>query len=83
MYLVQAMIQFGAGATSWALSLVDVDGVEIIVAQASTADPFIASVYDTLPGGLLILQGQKLKLVSVGVTTTAARARMSIDQHRG
>jgi hypothetical protein len=79
----QVVINFGSGTTSWSLSLVDVDAVETIVASASSAVPFIAVESDSLPGGLILLEGQTLKLVSAGGPTSAARARISVDQLRG
>lgn len=81
-FVAQIMIKFGSGTTSWSLVLVDVDAVEIEVAAASSAVPFVANSGDSLPGGLILLQGQKLKLVSVGGPTTASRARISVDQLR-
>lgn len=78
----QIMIKFGSGTTSWSLVLVDVDAVETEVASASSAVPLVAAANDSLPGGLIILQGQKLKLTSAGGPTTASRARISVDQLR-
>lgn len=74
-----AVIKFGSGTTSWSLSLVDVDSVETIVASASSASPYFASLWNGKDlSGLILLQGQKLKLVSIGGPTTASRARISV-----
>ena len=82
--LNQVFIKLGSGTTSWSLSLVDVDDVEAVIAGASNADPYLATLYDgDSVSGLILLQGQKLKLVSVGGPTTASRARISVGQHRG
>jgi hypothetical protein len=80
----QVLVKFGSGTTSWTLSLVDVDAVETVVASASSAAPYLATLYDgDSVSGLILLQGQKLKLVSVGGPTTASVARISVAQHRG
>lgn len=78
----QILVQFGSGTTSWSLTLVDIDAVEIEVASGASAAPLVASITDALPGGLIILQGQKLKLTSAGGPTTASRARISVDRVR-
>lgn len=79
----QVMIKFGSGTTSWSLSLVDIDSVETVVASASSADPYLATLYDgDSVSGMIILQGQKLKLVSAGGPTSASRARVTVAQLR-
>lgn len=81
--VAQVMIKFGTGTTSWALAVVDVDAVETVVASASTNAPYLATLYDgDSVSGLILLEGQKLKLTSLGGPTTASRARISISQHR-
>jgi len=58
------------GQSSWSLSVVDVDGVATALLSGTT-EAFIANT--TL--NLVILQGQKLKLVTTGATTAmTARA---------
>jgi hypothetical protein len=82
-FICQIMVKFGSGTTSWSLVLVDADAVEVELASAASADPYIAAAHDGAPGNLIILQGQKLKLVSSGGPTTASRARISVAQFRG
>ena len=78
----QIVIKFGVGTTSWTLSLIDKDAVEVVVATG-TALTYFANFANGQPGaGLLVLEKQTLKLVSVGAPTTAARARVGIDQYR-
>lgn len=71
----QISIKLG-GQTSWTLNLVDVDAVEVLVLSGTTE----ASVFDSTTKPYL-LQGQKLKLDTVGATT-AMRARMSVRRAR-
>lgn len=75
--LHQVVIKFGSGTTSWTLSLVDVDAVEVVVASASSNAPLFSTALVGPVAGLILLEGQKLKLVSVGGPTSAARARIS------
>ncbi|MBW2288645.1 MAG: hypothetical protein JRG90_12565 [Deltaproteobacteria bacterium] len=79
----QIMIKFGSGTTSWSLVLVDLDAVEIELAAASSALPFISTDEAGALAGLILLEGQALKLTSTGGPTTASRARISVDQLRG
>lgn len=75
--VLQIFIKFGTGTTSWSLSLVDNDDVETVVANASSADPLLITQHDGGVGGMLLLEGQKLKLVSAGAPVTASQARIS------
>lgn len=68
----QIFIKFG-GQSSWSLALVDVDAVETTL-LSGTNETFLANL--TL--GLILLQGQKLKLVTSGATT-AMTARITVD----
>lgn len=79
----QIMVKFGSGTTSWSLSVVDIDTVETEIASASTSDPLFSTSQVGPLAGLILLEGQKLKLVSVGGPTTASVARVSVDQVRG
>jgi hypothetical protein len=83
-FVVQIVIHFGSGTTSWLLELVDIDSTPITVAGASNATPYFANFASGESGaGLIILQGQTLRLTSVGGPTTAAVARISVTQYRG
>jgi hypothetical protein len=76
----QIFIKPGTGTTSWSLSLVDKDGVEAVVASASNSNPYLATVRNgESASGLILLEGQKLKLTSVGGPTTASRARITVS----
>jgi hypothetical protein len=68
----QFSIKFG-GQASWTLNLVDVDAVETLLLSGTTE----ASLVNTSLRPWL-LEGQKLKLVTVGATT-AMVARISVD----
>ena len=82
MIVQQLVIKFGSGTTSWALELVDVDGVATQVAGASSAAPYFASTWNGRDAsGLILLQGQKLRLSSAGGPTSASRARISVGRH--
>lgn len=79
----QIVLLPGTGTTSWALVLVDADGTEIPIASASSATTYISHPSSSTPGsGLMVLQGQKLKLTSLGGPTTASVCRIGIDQYR-
>jgi hypothetical protein len=70
--LKQVFIKLG-GQSSWTLKLVDVDAVETTILSGTT-ETFVANT--TL--NPYILQGQKLKLETVGATL-AMVARMTVD----
>jgi len=77
--IAQIVIQFGSGTTGWTLELIDKDGVAVTVATGSSLSYF-ANYASGEPGaGLILLQGQKLKLTSTGGPTTASRARITSD----
>ncbi len=79
----QIVIKFGAGTTSWKIELVDKDAVAVEVASGVGLSYFANFANGQAGAGLALLQKQTLKLTSIGVTTTAARARIGIDQYRG
>lgn len=78
-FLQQILVRFGSGTTSWSLSLVDVDSVETQIASGANADPLLSTRTAGALAGLIILEGQKLKLVSAGGPTTASVARVSVS----
>jgi len=78
--LIQVMIKFGGQAT-WSLSLVDADDVEIVLASGTTEASFFSTTDVGPLAGLLLLEGQRLKLVTAGAST-AMVARVSVDQYR-
>lgn len=77
--LKQMVVKFGSGTTSWTISLVDKDDVEVELASVSDALPFFSTDAVGALAGLILLEGQKLKLVSAGGPTTASRARVSVQ----
>jgi hypothetical protein len=68
----QIFIKLG-GQSSWTLEMVDADAVATVVLSGTT-ETFVANM--TL--NLFLLQGQKLKLVTVAATT-AMVARVTVD----
>ena len=80
--VIQVMIGFAAGTTLWNLIVVDIDDVEINVELGGNALPFFATIGNGGVAGLILLQGQKLKLTSLGGTTVPSRARISVIRHR-
>lgn len=72
--ILQIAIKFG-GQTSWSLVLVDIDAVEITIAAGTTE----TQLWD-VTSRFVILQGQKLKLVTASATT-AMVARISITNN--
>ena len=76
--VLQVFVKFGSGTTSWSLTLIDKDAIETIVASAANSDPLVITPHDGGVGGMLLFDGQKLKLVSVGGPTTASQARISV-----
>lgn len=80
----QVVIKPGTGTTSWKLELIDVDSEAVEVAAAASADPYFASIWNGKDvSGLILLEGQRLKLTSVGAPTTTSRARISAGRHPG
>jgi hypothetical protein len=77
--MAQMVIKFGSGTTSWTLSLVDKDAVEVVIAGDSSAAPVFSTDRIGVLAGLIILEGQKIKLVSVAGPTTASRARITVQ----
>jgi hypothetical protein len=71
--LVQVAIKFG-GQASWSLNLVDKDSVEVEVLSGTTNTSLLEADCN-----IIVLQGQKLKLVTTGATT-AMRARISMSR---
>lgn len=70
--VAQIAIKFG-GQSSWALTLVDKDAVEVPLLNGTTETGLVTTTCNPL-----VLQGQKLKLVTTGATT-AMRARITVD----
>jgi hypothetical protein len=68
----QIAIKFG-GQSSWALTLVDKDAVEVPLLAGTTETGLVTTTCNAY-----VLQGQKLKLVTTGATA-AMRARISVD----
>lgn len=70
--LEQVIVKLG-GQSSWSLSLVDVDATEVVILSGTTE---VQVVNASLK--LVMLEGQKLKLVTAGATT-AMVARVTVD----
>lgn len=70
--LEQIFVKLG-GQSSWSLALVDVDAVEATVLSGTTEAQIVNTSLK-----LVLLEGQKLKLVTTGATT-AMVARITID----
>jgi len=68
----QIFVKFG-GQSTWTLKLVDADAVEATILSGTT-EAFLLNT----SLNLILLQGQKLKLETVGATL-AMRARVSVD----
>jgi hypothetical protein len=71
--IAQIAIKFG-GQSTWTFAIVDKDGIEFTVLSGTTE----AGLLNTTLRPIL-LQGQKLKLVTVGAST-AMRARISASR---
>ena len=75
----QIAIAFGSGTTSWKLELIDKDAVPVEVKAGTSLTYFANFASGEAGAGLILLEGQKLKLTSVGGPTTAARARVTVS----
>lgn len=72
MRIEQISIKFG-GQASWTLNLVDANAIETLLLSGTSEVSLVNSVLRPW-----LLQGQRLKLVTVGATT-AMMARISVD----
>ena len=75
--ILQFFLAPGSGTSSWTLKLVDADDVETTIASAGNNTPVLITVNDGGVGGMILLEGQKLKLESSGGPTSASQARIS------
>lgn len=63
------------GQDTWTLSIVDEDGAELLVWDGTTEASFIALETDRV----LILEGQSIKLISLGTTIVDMKARIALS----